>query len=194
MHCLAPTAWRGTFVARGGRRYRVDACQAHHGSLTAAERCKNGCNRPEPDPEGLDLPLTRRRTDVQPVRLRIIAAGQVRCSCRRVPPRSVQEAARRRSTIGQNVPHLLPQDLRVDRLLAEVHTTGGGGFKLTQLFGLSDLIASANAPSPGPSTSTPRPSAPRPGRQPTVDAGHHAQCAHDRLVLDHRSKLPRRRG
>jgi integrase len=33
------------------------------------------------------------------------------------------------------------QDLRVDRLLAEVHATGGDPFKLTQLFGLSDPIA-----------------------------------------------------
>jgi integrase len=32
-------------------------------------------------------------------------------------------------------------DLRVDRLMAEVHATGGDAFKLTQLFGLSDPIA-----------------------------------------------------
>jgi hypothetical protein len=36
VHCPQPLVWRGTFVAADGRRYQVDTCAAHRGSLTRA--------------------------------------------------------------------------------------------------------------------------------------------------------------
>jgi hypothetical protein len=29
VHCPAPPVWRGTWRARDGRRYRVEACEGH---------------------------------------------------------------------------------------------------------------------------------------------------------------------
>jgi hypothetical protein len=33
MHCPDPARWRGTFRARSGRRYAVQACDGHRGPL-----------------------------------------------------------------------------------------------------------------------------------------------------------------
>ena len=37
-HCPAPPAWRGIYVAGDQRRYQVEACAGHRGSLIAAHR------------------------------------------------------------------------------------------------------------------------------------------------------------
>jgi hypothetical protein len=38
IHCPKPAAWRGSFYARDGRRYTVDACEGHYDPLTERSR------------------------------------------------------------------------------------------------------------------------------------------------------------
>jgi hypothetical protein len=42
VHCAEPPTWRGTFVAANDRRYLVDACAGHRGSLREARRLPPG--------------------------------------------------------------------------------------------------------------------------------------------------------
>jgi hypothetical protein len=40
VHCPEPPRWRGTFRAKDGRRYSVEACDGHRGGLEQARRIR----------------------------------------------------------------------------------------------------------------------------------------------------------